>query len=528
MNDAIKNEVVLKMADFGTRVICDGEYGTVKYFGEVPPTSGLWYGVEWDVDGRGKHSGEHEGVKYFTCSRPGNGSFVRAKKLDFGVDIVTALISKFSELHSKEQFPEFDCVYHVSKNESGGLEEKLKRLERVSLCGTNVSRCSTDERSLSLVSPNIVELDLSNTLLCDWQEVVKIANELPCLAELNVSGLHLKESSFTLDGSKLQASPLKTLVVNYMHLNWHQVLALSSMFSGLQELHASFNNINCLKLDDNENLSSLRKLNLEGNKLSDWSEVFLLNALPCLEILLLSENPLGDISFPGDIMGVTDIFPKLKSLALINSMISSWSSVNQLNRLKALEVLLLKCCPLMSDINQYDARQELIARISRCSALNGSSVTVKERKAAERAYLKKYGQEWLSSGGNTGVTQMQIDSNFTTKHPRYSSLVEVHGAPEGLGASSSNVNTLKSSLIVVTIKCVNDINKQSVTKKLPATMTISKLKGLLHRLFKVLPSCQMLSYVDENGHEVKLDDDLRSLSFYSIGSGDTIHLSGEC
>ena len=512
------------MADFGTRVFCDGVYGTVKYFGEVPPTNGLWYGVEWDVDGRGKHSGELEGVKYFTCSRPGNGSFVRERKLDFGVDVVAALISKFSELHSKEQFPEFECVYHVSKNESGGFEEKLKRLERVSLRGTNVSHGSTDGKSLSSVAPNIVGLDLSNTLLCDWQEVVKIVTELPHLTELDVSGLHLKDTSFTLDESKLQTLPLKTLVVNYMNLNWLQVLVLSSFFSGLQELHASFNNIHSLELEGNINLNCLHKLNLEGNGLSNWDEVFLLNALPCLEMLILSKNPLGNISFPGDIMDIAHIFPKLKSLALINVMISSWDSINQLNRMKALEVLLLKCCPLMSDINQYDARQELIARIAKCSTLNGSSVTVKERKAAERAYLKKYGQEWLLSGGNTDALNLKVDPNFVIKHPRYSSLLQIHGVPEGLGLSSSNLNTLKSNLIVVTIKCVNDIEKKPVTKKLPATMTISKLKGLLQRLFKVSPSCQILSYVDENAHEVKLDDDLRPLSFYSVGSGDTIYL----
>lgn len=508
----------------GTRVVCDGEYGTIKYFGEVPLSNGLWYGVEWDVDGRGKHSGEHEGVKYFTCSRPGNGSFVRAKKLDFGVDAVTALVSKFSELHSKEQFSEFDCVYHVSKNESGAFEEKLKRLERVSLRGENVSRGPGDGKSLGLVAPNVVKLDLSNTLLSDWQEVVKIVNELPCLSELDVSGLHLKASSFNLERNKLQTLPLKTLVVNYMHLNWQQVLTLSSTFSGLQELHASFNNINSIKSGDISNLNCLCKLNLEGNSLSNWDDVFLLHALPCLEMLVLSENPLGNVSLPGDIIKLTDIFPRLKSLGLMNAMISSWSSVDQLNRLQALEVLSLKCCPLVNDVSQYDARQELIARVARCSTLNGSAVTVKERKAAERAYLKKYGQEWLKSGGNTGTTQSEIDSNFMIKHPRYVSLLVAHGVPDGLGMSSGNANTLKSSLIVVTIKCVNDMDRQSITKKLPVSMTISKLKGLLQRVFKVSPSNQMLSYVDQNDHEVILDDDLRSLSFYSVGSGDTIHL----
>ena len=517
------------MADYnekieGTRVICDGEYGTIKYFGEVPPSNGLWYGVEWDVDGRGKHSGEHEGVQYFTCSRPGNGSFIRAKKLDFGVDVVTALERKFSELHSKEQFSEFDSVYHVGKNESGAFEEQLKRLERISLRGTNVSRGPGDGKGLGLVAPNIVALDLSNTLLCDWQEVVKIINELPCLTELNVTGLHLKSSSFNKEQNKLQTFPLETLVVNSMHLNWQQVLALSLTFSGLHHLHAGFNNINNLQCGDIYSLNCLSKLSLEGNNLSSWDDVVLLHKLPCLETLILSENPLSNVSFPGDVMEATDILSKLKSLSLMNTMISSWSSVDQLNRLQALETLSMKYCPLVSDVSQYDARQELIARVARCSTLNGSDVTVKERKAAERAYIKKYGPEWLASGGKSGTSNMQVDSNFLMKHPRYIYLLEVHGVPDGIGTSSASTNALKSSLIVVTIKCVNDQARQPITKKLPGTMTISKLKGLFQRMFNVQPLDQMLSYVDLNDHEVQLDDDLKPLSFYSVGSGDTIHL----
>ena len=30
-------------------------------------SAGNWLGIEWDDAERGKHSGEHEGVKYFTC-----------------------------------------------------------------------------------------------------------------------------------------------------------------------------------------------------------------------------------------------------------------------------------------------------------------------------------------------------------------------------------------------------------------------------------------------------------------------------
>jgi dynactin complex subunit len=49
----------------GHRVEFCGYYGTVCYVGEVPPKKGTWLGVDWDDPTRGKHSGTHEGKKYF-------------------------------------------------------------------------------------------------------------------------------------------------------------------------------------------------------------------------------------------------------------------------------------------------------------------------------------------------------------------------------------------------------------------------------------------------------------------------------
>lgn len=50
----------------GDRLECDGHRGTILFIGEVPPTKGTWYGVEWDDPSRGKHDGTHQGTAYFT------------------------------------------------------------------------------------------------------------------------------------------------------------------------------------------------------------------------------------------------------------------------------------------------------------------------------------------------------------------------------------------------------------------------------------------------------------------------------
>lgn len=51
----------------GQRRSYNGDLCTVRYIGKVEGTAGEWLGVEWDDSTRGKHSGEHKGVRYFTC-----------------------------------------------------------------------------------------------------------------------------------------------------------------------------------------------------------------------------------------------------------------------------------------------------------------------------------------------------------------------------------------------------------------------------------------------------------------------------
>jgi len=50
--------------------------------------------------------------------------------------------------------------------------------------------------------------------------------------------------------------------------------------------------------------------------------------------------------------------------------------------------------------------------------------------------------------------------------------------------------------IAVTIRCPEVPERKELNKKLPSTMTVQKLKGLLQRLYKVPYSEQKLSYQD--------------------------------
>lgn len=67
LGGTILGDIRMEAAYVGQRRSYAGDLCTVRYVGTVEGTSGDWLGVEWDDPTRGKHSGEHRGVRYFTC-----------------------------------------------------------------------------------------------------------------------------------------------------------------------------------------------------------------------------------------------------------------------------------------------------------------------------------------------------------------------------------------------------------------------------------------------------------------------------
>lgn len=66
-NDLLGLAWAMSVPAVGQRRSFDGHLSTIRYVGTVQGTTGDWLGVEWDDASRGKHSGEHKGVRYFTC-----------------------------------------------------------------------------------------------------------------------------------------------------------------------------------------------------------------------------------------------------------------------------------------------------------------------------------------------------------------------------------------------------------------------------------------------------------------------------
>ncbi|XP_046907060.1 tubulin-specific chaperone E isoform X2 [Hypomesus transpacificus] len=520
MDDGLPSDAV------GSRVSCDGERGTVRFVGTVPPTTGLWLGVEWDNPERGKHDGTHEGIHYFTCRHPKGGSFIRLKKASFGVDYLTAIRGRYKK--EVQQILNEEITISSKTVEMVGFEavtEKQKEefLTTVALRMCEVSKPGADNE-IRKVTPHVVSLDLSGNLLSRWEDVAAITEQMEPLRELVLSHNRLRVPIKPMALNQAFSS-LKVLSLKKCTLTWPQLLECVPMWPQLEELYVSENDITKLESPSQQVLESLTILDLSDNPLVEDS-LLSISQLPRLENLNLSKTGLSTIWFNDAQPGFkTAMFPALKMLALNNNNISDWLVVSELEKLSSLVKLSCRNNPLLSrENNPETATQLLIARVGKLEVLNRSQITLEERRGAELDYCKMFGLEWLASGGHRDPQQNHPSTEFTAQHPRYLMLIQKYGAPEEGELKKPEPFALKNQLLSITFLCPEDSDRKPIVKKLPDSMIIQKVKGLLYRLLKI-PGVQLkLSYASSKmeGTEIDIDNDLKPLQFYSIEDGDKV------
>lgn len=518
--------------NIGQRVECMGSYGTLKYIGEVPPTKGIWLGVDWDEPYRGKHNGTFEGKFYFSTRYSRSGSFVRSGKVKFGCDCVTAIHSRYGEVQGDETAGiDKSSLASVKKEMKAALFEvvgfdkvnkkqsQFDRLEVVNLKDELVNGAGPPG-SLSKLCPRIKELDLSRNLLSCWESVAEITCQLPLLTTLTVSEnrLTIPSDPASLKDAFIQ---LKHVVASRMEYTWSEVLTCCYMWPNLETLQIPFNNVSTINIPLSNCLINLKVLDLEGNCICEWKEVNKLGSLPSLESLNLSDTALTEISFPTeDLNQKTNLFPVLKQLYLSKNKISKWQSISELDKLEQLEELRFQENPLLEETDPDTSRQLIISRIGRLQKLNGIQILREERKGAEYDYLKKYGRNWLDI--NKEENKDKLVADFISVHPRYPALIQKHGEPEE-GEVKIMTAALIKQLINVEISCPK-AGSRIYKKKLPLNMPVQKLASLVQKLFKTGNDTLCLSYISAKNPNIKapLDNDMKEIGFFSVEEGDCI------
>ena len=87
----------------GHRIAVKEHRGTIRYVGPVATSkkaTTVWLGIEWDDINRGKNDGSVKTAdgkihRYFTCE-DGRGSFIKPVKANFGRDVLTVILDRYS------------------------------------------------------------------------------------------------------------------------------------------------------------------------------------------------------------------------------------------------------------------------------------------------------------------------------------------------------------------------------------------------------------------------------------------------
>ncbi|KAI4296992.1 hypothetical protein L6164_036905 [Bauhinia variegata] len=523
----------------GQRVHSSGDsrrIGTVKYVGPLEGYSGSWIGVDWD-NGEGKHDGSINGVRYFNAKSEKSGSFVRAQNLNQGISLVEALEIRYRSESTKDEEDEMYVLSTSNKRVSVQLvgkdkiQDQLSRFEDLTSASLSYLGVSSpgSPGHISTTVPNIKELDLTGNLLSEWKDVGTICEQLPALRALNLSNNLMSQYS---SGFPLLKS-IHVLVLSNTGVDWEQVELLEKALPAIEELHLMGNNISrILPMSSSmvEGFDSLKLLNLDDNCIAEWEEIAKLSQLKCLEQLYLNKNCLNCIFYPNNDMHhelvnytseVTNhkLFQNLRCLLLGGNKIEDLTSVDSLNSFPKLVEIRLSDNPITDPGRGGIPRFVQIARLAKIEILNGSEVRPRERKDSEIRYVRQM------------ISRLHANPEEIKQHPRFLELKNYHGIEdEKPSIKTAGPQTMGSGLLSITLKCVGASmgEKPPLTKKLPATTTVGKLKFLCGSFFK-LQSMKLKLFFQEEGSPLPLllENDMASLMDLGIGNDSIILVDEE-
>ncbi|KAJ5169573.1 uncharacterized protein N7500_002356 [Penicillium coprophilum] len=506
----------------GQRRSFDGHLSTIRYVGTVQGTTGDWLGVEWDDASRGKHSGEHKGVRYFSCKskHPTAGSFVRpSRPSDQPLSFLEALREKYaseSDGLSQNVLASGATVRGKAIEISGKVVEEvgfdkirkqlaeLQELRIVLLDGLRITGvlASYDQAQVSHTEtaqkigetcPKITELDLSRSLLSRWCDVWDICNQLKHLKRLKLNGNRFQslEDDLTFTG-------ITELHLEETLLSWDEIAAIAYRFPGLTSLTASANQLSEITCPLP---STITKLTLDHNEITSISALRHLAALPKLEHLSVRGNSISTVN-----QSTTDTTldfqfpPTLQSLDISRNKITSWAILNKLPTVfPGLTTLRITANPLFDQpplppsvteaskpMTIDEAFMLTLSRFpSSLATLNYSTISPQDRSNGEMYYLSLIGKE-------LSATTEEEEPAILATHPRYGELCELYVEPtitrtvvsDSSGARVIHPRSVAARLVKMAFRLPleNDESKSQV-KEVPGSFDTYQVKALVSRLF---------------------------------------------
>ncbi|PGH18587.1 hypothetical protein AJ79_00366 [Helicocarpus griseus UAMH5409] len=517
----------------GSRLSFDGALCTVRYIGEVQGTKGQWLGVEWDDVTRGKHTGEHRGVKYFECKskHPTAGSFVRpTRQPDQALSFLQAANEKYVSELQHMRSGQTDVASPTKPIEISGkiVEEvgfekirkqlaELQELRIVLLDGLRVhgvlaGEGSTEayENELEIIGrtcPKIVELDLSRNLIRRWKDVADICKQLKFLRILRLNG-----NRFDIIDDSVTFGGISELTLDGTLMDWDEAATVSSRFPSLKALSLSLNGFTRIPCSISNNITELK---LEYNAFESISSIRQLTSLPKLKKLSLRGNHISRIKpeNPSTTTSEDDVVfsSTLTSMDISFNKIDSWSFVNSLPRVfPSLTNLRISDNPLydqppalsrITNLPEYpmtvdEAYMLTLAHLSQVEILNYSKITHQDRTNGELYYLSLIRKELAASPKSAEPRILEL-------HPRYNELCDTYGEVEIKRAAESGGSTIHprslAARLVTFIFCMPE-QKQKPTPQtskpneyseyrtnIPKSFDVYRIKAIVARHFSLTP-----------------------------------------
>lgn len=246
--------------------------------------------------------------------------------------------------------------------------------------------------------------------------------------------------------------------------------------------------------------SQLKKLHLNSNKMSKWTEFAKLSpAFPNLQVLIAADNPLEDIPSLEP-----DLFPHLRTLSLNQSQLKSWSSLECLNVLCHLRELSVLNVPLGGALEAKHRRQMFVAHLPGITKLNKSVVTETEREAAERKFIREMRDK--------SEQQPAVYHQLLKKHGELAPLAEVDMRP---------ADKVRMEIYF------DDMEKEMEERDIKLSQTVLELKTwIAHTLLDVPVATIKLWWLDRDspqGMEL-LAWNQKRLYTYRMHNGDELHV----
>lgn len=236
-------------------------------------------------------------------------------------------------------------------------------------------------------------------------------------------------------------------------------------------MHFGFNNLTTITALD---FPALKLLNLENNKLSQWSQVDILLHIKTLSHLNISNNLISCIE-------KETTSKSLETLNISNNQISNLSSASVISTIfPRLSNIRFKGNPI-PELDFYTT----VAIFPSASVVDGCTLTTRDRLDAELYYITRH-----VNADDGGIRQRLIDL-----HQPVVSSVE----PNGKGIQTVNLMI------------------DSVSVKVPVNIGIGSLKRIAARAIKVKGKFDLVC----NGETLEVQ---RDLMYYGITGGDSLSI----